>query len=102
VLFPKDGWEDFPRNLEVGDVVYSKLIPLANSGDIDYTNFMSGSGMFESEFGLLNIELDTAEEDEIDFIKCLSIAYEKNGAGNVFKELALYLKSEFGLIEIDS
>jgi hypothetical protein len=103
ILCPKEGWQDFPRSLEVGDIVYSRLMPLVNAGEMDYINFVSGSGVFENEYGLLLIDFLTPEnnEDEIQFVKFLSVAVNKSGTSNVFKSLVENFKLEYGLVELD-
>jgi hypothetical protein len=46
-ISPMNGWVSDGKNIEIAEHLYNTLMPLVNSDDWNYYNFMSGQGWFE-------------------------------------------------------
>jgi hypothetical protein len=102
-LTPKDGWEEFPKNVEVVESIYSLFIPLVNDGNWHYLNFTSDSGIFEDPAGN-SVSLEFAkqsERTEIEKLESLNISIKDNDSSNkgFLETTMLDLAAEYGLEE---
>ncbi|BBN81465.1 hypothetical protein PA25_24790 [Pseudoalteromonas sp. A25] len=98
-LVPKCGWKDYSKNVSVSEFIFDELIPLVNSGKMDYENFIVGSGEFSNDSGYCSMEFVVPLYDEdIEELSKLQISYDSK-TDNIFALLDTKLRSKFELIE---
>jgi len=98
-LVPKCGWKDYSNNVSVSEFIYDELIPLVNSGEMDYENFIVGSGEFSDDSGYCSMEFVVPlYDEEIEELSKLQISYDSKN-DNIFASLDTKLRNKFELIE---
>lgn len=79
-LTPNTTWEQFSKNTEVVESIYSLFMPLVNDGSWNYMNFTSESAIFEDEGGnwvSLGL-LVQAEESQIEKLDSLNVSIKES------------------------
>ena len=97
-LVPKCGWDNFSKNINVSEFIFDELAPLANSGKLDYENFIVGFGEFSDNSGFCSMEFFVPDnDDEIEYLLKLQISFDSE-IDNIFASLDRNLKEKFQLI----
>jgi len=98
-LVPECGWDNYSKNINVSEFIFDELAPLANSGKLDYENFVVGFGEFSDDSGFCSMEFFVPEnDDEIEVLLKLQINFDSE-TNNIFALLDRNLKEKFQLIE---
>ena len=97
-ISPMKGWVSDGKNIEIAEHLYNTLMPLVNSDDWNYYNFMSGQGWFEQEnCGSLFVDFIKSDDEdaEIEFIKSLQLSLIKSNS-DIHKKV-LQISKEYEL-----
>jgi hypothetical protein len=97
-LTPKTCWSSFTENPEVGDYIYSTLMPLVNEGSWNYMNYTSDTGIFEDEIGnSIFLEFDESGE-EIRGLR-ISIKQIEGNKLSMLEKTIISLESKYNLMK---
>ena len=98
-LVPKCGWKDYSKNVSISEFIFDELLPLVNTGKMDYENFIVGSSEFSDDSGYCSMEFVVPlYDEEIEELSKLQISYDSK-TDNIFASLDANLRNKFELIE---
>ena len=98
-LTPINGWKGFPKNKEVGDILYSTFMPIVNEGAWSYMNYTTGTGMFEDDRGN-SVFIEFQEGGEELQSLCVSIKISDSGEIGMIESTMIDLETKYSLVNI--
>jgi len=98
-LAPSNAWKDFPKNKEIGNIIYRSFMPYVNEGVWNYMNFTTNTAMFEDDLGnTLSLEFNDKGEEILSL--SISISKTKNEDVSLLESTMNKLESDYNLVRV--